>query len=174
VAPNKHFMIGLITAVGVMAIDQFTKWWIIVDVMQPPRIIPVTPFFNLVLGWNRGVSFGLFNTNSPINQWLLPGLALAISAALLVWMWRVENRLLAVSIGLIVGGAIGNVIDRFRYGAVADFLDFHMAGVHWPAFNAADSAITIGAIFLVLDSLFGDAERHKKEDETSGTINDEE
>ena len=171
---NRHFSIGLIIAVGLVAVDQLSKWWIVTNVMRPPQIIPVTPFFNLVLGWNRGVSFGLFNSGSSWNQWLLPVLALIIVAVLLVWLWRVENRLLAVSIGLIVGGAVGNVIDRINYGAVVDFLDFHAVGFHWPAFNAADSGITVGAIILVLDSLFAGPERHKKGDETGGSENDTE
>ncbi len=148
------FRLGLAIALSVIAIDQVSKYWIVEVVMRPPRIIPVTDFFNLVMTWNRGVSFGLFGSHSPYSAWVLIGIALAIVAALGVWLWRTGERLLGAALGLIIGGAIGNVIDRFRYGAVADFLDFHVAGFHWPAFNAADSAITIGAVLIVVDALF--------------------
>ncbi len=160
--PSSVLRLGLGVAAVTVVLDQALKWWIVEHVMQPPRVIPVTPFFNLVMGWNRGVSFGLFNSDSPVNQWLLPLLAAAIVVALVVWLSRVTRRGLAAAIGLVIGGAIGNVIDRLRYGAVADFLDVHVAGYHWPAFNLADSAITVGAVVLVLDSLFGPAEKHKK------------
>lgn len=153
--------LGLVVAALLIVLDQATKWWIMAVVMQPPRIIPVTPFFNLVMGWNRGISFGLFDGDSALNVWILPLVALAIVAALVVWLRRVQGAWLASAIGLVIGGAIGNVVDRLRFGAVADFLDFHVAGYHWPAFNAADSGITVGVAMLVLDSLFMGAEKPK-------------
>ena len=154
--------LGLTIATVTAVLDQALKWWIVEHVMQPPRVIPITPFFNLVMGWNRGVSFGLFNSDSPWSQWLLSALAGVIVVALVIWLRQVSRRRLAAAIGLVIGGAIGNVIDRLRYGAVADFLDLHVAGEHWPAFNLADSAITVGAVVLVLDALFGPTEQHKK------------
>ena len=153
--------LGLVVAILVIVFDQATKWWIMAMVMQPPRIIPVTPFFNLVMGWNRGISFGLFDGDSAINVWVLPLVALAIVAALVVWLRRVQGVWLASAIGLVIGGALGNVVDRLRFGAVADFLDFHVAGYHWPAFNVADSGITVGVTMLVLDSLFLGGEKPK-------------
>ena len=158
--------LGLVVAVVVIVFDQATKWWIMAMVMQPPRIIPVTPFFNLVMGWNRGISFGLFDGNSAVNVWILPLVALAIVAALVAWLRRVQGAWLASAIGLVIGGALGNVVDRLRFGAVADFLDFHVAGYHWPAFNVADSGITVGVTMLVLDSLFLGAEKPKNKDGT--------
>jgi len=155
---------GLLIAVVVAALDQASKWWIITQVMDPPRYVEVTPFFNLVMAWNRGVSFGLFNNDSPYNAWVLTGLATVIVIALLVWLVRSEGKMVLVGIGLVVGGAVGNVVDRLRYGAVADFLDFHVAGLHWPAFNLADSTITVGALLLVLDSLFRGSETPKNGD----------
>ncbi len=134
-------------------LDQLTKWWILTSVMTPPQRIPVTGFFNLVLVYNRGVSFG-FLGGAP--SWATAALiifALLLSVALCIWMWRAENLLLGTALGFVVGGAIGNVIDRFLHGAVVDFLDFHVAGYHWPAFNVADSAITIGVVILIIDSL---------------------
>ena len=148
------FRKGLGLAAAVLILDQITKWWIVFTVMQPPRVIPVTPFFNLVMGWNRGVSFGMLDSDSQAAAWILSLLALAITAALGVWLYRADRLRVAFGIGLVIGGAVGNVIDRVRWGAVADFLDLHWAGYHWPAFNVADSAITVGALVLILDSLF--------------------
>ena len=151
---STHFRKGLMVLALVLAADQITKWWILSTVMQPPRVIPVTPFFNLVLGWNRGVSFGILNSESLIRAWLLPLAVIAIIVALGVWLTRADRPRVAVALGLIIGGAIGNLVDRLRFGAVTDFLDFYAAGFHWPAFNLADSGITVGAIVLILDSLF--------------------
>jgi len=158
---SRQCRLGLLLAVSVIVLDQITKWWIVSSVMQPPRVIPITPFFNLVMGWNRGVSFGLFNSDSPLNDWLLPLIALVIVGFLLVWLVRSESLLMALALGSVIGGAIGNVIDRFNYGAVADFLDLHMAGYHFPAFNVADAGISIGAIILVVDSLFSGPDKNK-------------
>lgn len=146
---------GLMAAALVTALDQLSKWVVLEIVMDPPRIIPVTPFFNLVLVWNRGVSFGfLSHASSQWMPWLLTALALAIMAVLAWWLRRAATRLMVLALGLVMGGALGNVIDRLRFGAVADFLDVHIAGVHWPAFNMADSAITVGAALILYDVLF--------------------
>ncbi len=160
--PNPRlFRWGLMVALAALLFDQITKWWMVEIVMRPPQVIPVTPFFNLVLGWNRGVSFGLFAQQSDYGAWALILIALAIVGVLLVWLYRTENLLPAVGIGLVIGGALGNVIDRVRYGAVVDFLDFHAGGYHWPAFNTADTVIFLGACALVFDSLFTDPEKIK-------------
>lgn len=153
--------LGLSLAVLVAALDQLTKWLIMTVVMQPPRTIPVTPFFNLVLAWNRGISFSLFDNDSPAGPFLLAGFAGLIVLGLAWWLVRVDRPWPAVGIGLVMGGAVGNIIDRLRFGAVTDFLDFHLAGWHWPAFNLADTAITIGVALLVLDGLFDRPERAK-------------
>jgi signal peptidase II len=150
---SPYFHKSLALAAVVFVLDQLTKWWILEKVMQPPRVIPITPFFNLVLGWNRGVSFGLFNTDSAINDWLLPLITAGIAFSLVIWLRRAERRRVAVGLALIVGGAVGNLIDRLRFGAVADFLDIHVFGWHWPAFNVADSGITIGAMVILADAL---------------------
>ncbi len=154
------YLTGLPVAAATTMLDQGTKWFMVETLMRPPRVIPVTPFFNLVLGWNRGVSFGFFNSGSPLNDWLLPAVALVIVVVLLVWMGKSKGLMMAASLGLIIGGALGNVIDRFRYGAVTDFLDFYLGSYHWPAFNLADTAITIGAVVLIADSLFNPPEKN--------------
>ena len=153
--PGRLRRLGLGLAFATIALDQLTKWWIVNFVMNPPNVIEVTPFFNLVLGLNRGVSFGMFSSDSNLSRWLLTALALAIVCALAVWLWRAEKPWLAVALGLIIGGAIGNVIDRAMVGAVVDFLDFHVADYHWPTFNVADMGITCGAAVLIWDSVFG-------------------
>ena len=147
------YRIGLPIAAGVFLCDQASKW-LMLEVMTPPRIIEVTGFFNLVLAWNTGVSFSLFSGSGDFGRWLLTGVALAISAAILVWMGRTDRPLLAAGFGAIVGGALGNVLDRIIHGAVVDFLDFHLAGWHWPAFNLADTAITLGVVAVLADGLF--------------------
>jgi len=144
---------GTLIALLVILFDQLSKWWILNVTMVPPRIIPVTSFFDLVLVHNRGASFGIFSDAPGWASVALIVFAILISIALAIWMWRVNETLLAVALALVIGGAVGNVIDRIRFGAVVDFLDFHVAGWHWPAFNIADSAITIGVILLILDSL---------------------
>ncbi|SUE43984.1 signal peptidase II [Roseomonas gilardii] len=141
---------GAATAALAFALDQATKWWVLAHLMDPPRVIPITPFFNLVLGWNRGVSFGLLSANHPATPWLLASLALAVVVGLVVWTTRDRRPGMAASVGFIAGGALGNVVDRLRHGAVTDFLDFHVAGYHWPAFNLADTAIFVGVALLLL------------------------
>lgn len=162
---------GLLLAGLVLVLDQLSKWYVVELLMRPdgvvdtpfhtPRAIEVLPFLDIVMAWNRGVSFGIFNNDSPYNAVVLTALSLAISAVLVVWMARTADRWLRVALGLIVGGALGNVVDRIRFGAVADFLDLHAGGWHWPAFNLADAAITVGAALLVADALFGQRKSHK-------------
>ena len=152
---NDPLKSGLMVTVLVTVLDQLCKWAMLEIVMEPPRIIPVTSFFNLVLVWNRGVSFGfLGGASSQWIPWLLTVLALAIIATLGWWLRRAANRLMVLALGLVMGGALGNVIDRLRFGAVMDFFDFHAAGLHWPAFNVADSAITVGATLILYDAFF--------------------
>ncbi|MBB3066034.1 MULTISPECIES: signal peptidase II [Limibacillus] len=124
--------------------------------------VQVTGFFNLVLVFNRGVSFGMLGGLGLAWQpYLLAGLAVAISLWLTVWAFRSAGPRVAAAFGLIVGGALGNALDRVRIGAVVDFLDLHAAGYHWPAFNVADSALFLGVALVLLDGLFGGATKSK-------------
>ena len=151
---HKPLLTGSIAALIVALLDQASKWWVLELFDKPPYLIKITGFFNLVLGWNRGISFGLFGSDSEIGKWVLTALAIAICCILAVWLRKASRMIEILAYGMIIGGALGNVLDRIRYGAVTDFLDFHIAGTHWPAFNVADSAIFVGAVLLVTDSLF--------------------
>ncbi|MGK7870634.1 signal peptidase II [Falsiroseomonas sp. E2-1-a20] len=150
--------IGLLLALAVLAVDQATKWYMLF-VLDLPRVghIPLValgPFgFDLTMVWNRGVTFGLLAGEGPWSQTLLALLALGIAGFLLRWMARAENRLTALALGAVVGGAVGNVIDRFRFGGVADFFDAHAWGWHWYVFNPADAAIVLGVMALIGDAL---------------------
>lgn len=143
---------GLTVAAVVLVLDQLTKWLILAWV-QPVPPIEVTGFFNIVLVWNEGVSFGMLQGLGDHGLWVIGGFAVVICAVLLVWLARETRPLTRFALGLVLGGAIGNLIDRVRFGAVVDFLDFHAFGYHWPAFNVSDSAIVIGAALLVVDGL---------------------
>ena len=153
--------LGLPVAALIIALDQATKTWIVHDIMAPPRWIEVTSFFNIVMVWNKGASFGLFSTQSPWTQAILGGFAIVISIVLAVWMYRARSKWLAVALGFVIGGALGNAIDRAIYGAVADFLDFHAYGYHWPSFNVADIAISVGVVMLLFDGLLEKRRDHR-------------
>lgn len=152
------FRLAIPIVVGVLLADQLSKWWILNVVMSPPQDIVVTSFFTVVLAWNPGISFSQLG---HVDPWILSGLALAIVAGLFVWLHRIRLPWPAIALALIIGGALGNVIDRMRFGAVVDFLSFHWQDWYWPAFNLADSAITVGVALLLIDSLFGKSEKAK-------------
>jgi signal peptidase II len=149
---------GLAVAVLAAAIDQAVKLWLLLVLDLGGRgIVTLTPFFDLVLTWNTGISYGLFRQEGPLGQWAL--LALKAIAVILLWIWlsRAVSRLTALSLGLIIGGAIGNAIDRFAYGAVADFALFHVTtatfSFKWYVFNLADVAIVAGVIGLLYETI---------------------
>jgi signal peptidase II len=153
---------GLILAAAVVLVDQGVKWLVLDFFSRRAEPVEITDFFNLVLAWNRGISFSLFHSEEPYAPFALAALALGISVGLAFWLKRMDHRWPATGIGLVIGGAIGNVIDRLRFGAVVDFLDVHWMDYHWPAFNIADSAITVGVLFLITDGLFRRPEGSKK------------
>ena len=142
------------TLAGALALDFVTKWLILNIVMVPPRPIEITPFFNLRLGFNTGVSFGLFRELFLEHPLMLAGIKMVIVAGLVVWAMRTTKPSETIGLGIIAGGATGNVVDRIRQGAVTDFLDFHVGDWHWPAFNMADVTIATGAALLVAGSLW--------------------
>lgn len=169
-----------ISVMLVLLADQVSKWWMLEHVFKS-RVLParedaggmpfvewlttaqdrmpytqieILPFFNLVMVWNRGVSFGLFNDDSLYGPLLLLAMAAVIVVAFSIWLMRTANGVTATGLILIIGGALGNMLDRARFGAVADFLDVHAFGYHWPAFNIADSTICVGIAILLVHGLF--------------------
>lgn len=159
---GRRFFVALAAVVLVLILDQASKIWILNFFAVPgDRSVAVTGFFNLVLVWNRGMSFGLFNNGATANAVIFSVLAAAIVGGLLIWLWRAPSALIGGAIGLVIGGAIGNVIDRLRLGAVVDFLDVHTGLWHWPAFNVADSAICIGVGLMLIDGLLGRRDGYK-------------
>jgi signal peptidase II len=146
--------LGLMTATLIVVIDQAHKWWMLGHYAIESRgRVPVLPFLDLVYVKNLGVSYGLFLQEGHGGQWLLAGFAILAAAAMAVWLARgITNRLVAGSVGLIIGGAVSNAIDRLILGGVADFFSLHAFGFYWYVFNIADTAIVAGVIGLLYDS----------------------
>ena len=140
-------------AVLTIVLDQLSKLWVLNVFDLPSKgSVHVGGPVSLTMVWNEGVSFGLLRAEQDLTRWALVVFSLAVAAFLAVWARKIEKPLLAIAVGLVMGGAIGNAIDRARFGAVADFLDFKALYFPW-VFNVADSAITVGVILLLLDSL---------------------
>ena len=143
---------GLLLAAITVVLDQFTKA-LVLAFLEPYQAVEWAPFLSCVLVCNTGISFGLFAGETALLRWVLIGLALAVSVLLTSWLYKEKRLRVASALGLILGGAIGNVVDRIFRHAVVDFLDLHIGGWHWPAFNLADSAITVGVVLYVFTSL---------------------
>jgi signal peptidase II len=153
-------VLGLIAAGAALLADQASKFWLL-DVYDIAARAPVraTPFLDIVIAWNPGISYSLLPADTAAGRWGLLALALAATVFLGAWMWRTPLRATGLGLGLIVGGALGNVCDRYAYGAVADFFLFHIdterfGRFDWYVFNIADVAIVAGVVFLLYDSLF--------------------
>ena len=148
----RGFGIGM--ALAILVADQLSKWWVLEVFDLPARVsVPVLSWLNLTMVWNRGITFGLLSSDSTWGAVLLAGVALAVVAALAVWLWQAERAAVALALGAVAGGAVGNVIDRVRFGAVVDFVHAHAWGWSWYVFNVADAAIVCGVAVLVLDSV---------------------
>jgi signal peptidase II len=158
---RRYFLkVGLVAAVVSLALDQAAKLWLLsVFDIASRGAVHLTPFFDLVLTWNKGISYGWFQTTSASGEMILLGVKIAAVIGLLVWLARVQSALAATALGLIIGGALGNAIDRLTFGAVMDFALFHIeiAGKDrdWYVFNLADVAIVAGVIGLLYDSFVG-------------------
>lgn len=153
-AATRFFTKGLLAAGLIVLLDQLSKWWILDIFRLPARgIVEVLPFFNLVMVWNRGVSFGLFAADGDMGRWALVAFTIGICGVVAVWLRRADRCLVAAALSLVLGGAIGNIIDRVRLGAVADFIQLHAAGYSFYVFNIADAAISIGVALLLLDAI---------------------
>lgn len=147
--PSLHHIFWFFgVSVTVILSDLITKNWMLELIFSPPRQIILTPFMNLTPVWNSGISFGLFQNNPLVGKFFIPVLALLVVVWLFITLHEL-SRLQRFAAALIAGGAIGNVIDRLRFERVVDFLDLHLGGYHWPAFNLADSAIFMGVVFWI-------------------------
>jgi signal peptidase II len=148
---------GIGAALVVVGVDQLAKYVLLEHFGEAACVDHherVTAFFDLVLTCNRGMSFGLFNTGQGLSVPLFSVAAAAIVVILVFWLSRVHSEMLSSAIGMIIGGAVGNVIDRLRFGGVIDFLYFHLGSWYWPAFNVADSAICIGVFIMLFEGLW--------------------
>ncbi len=150
--PEKNALIWLWLSSLVVLIDQVTKF-AATFYLEYAHPYAVAPFFNLTLLHNKGAAFSFLADAGGWQRWLFTGLAIIISVAIIAWLAKLprQQRWLAIGLAFILGGAVGNVIDRLLYGYVVDFLDFYYENWHYPAFNIADSAITVGAIMLIID-----------------------
>ncbi|MBV9076609.1 MAG: signal peptidase II [Methylobacteriaceae bacterium] len=152
--------IGLPALALTFAADQVSKLWLLFSFDLPAREpVAVGPFMNLIVVWNHGVSYGLFQQQTELGRWLLVGVSVVASLVMAAWLRRAESPVLGLALGLIMGGALGNVIDRIAYGAVFDFVHLHAGGHSWYVFNIADAAIVAGVAALLYDSLLADRRR---------------
>ena len=160
---------GAILAAVCLVLDQISKWLIlnVVD-LDVVHHIEILPFFSLTMVWNKGISMGLLQMESDTGRWLLIAGTAAVTVFLVHWLRKAENQLVGLSLGAIIGGAIGNIIDRFAYGAVADFVHLHapttMGDYSFWVFNVADAGISLGVVGLLIDSLRGGAKSPKRDE----------
>lgn len=182
---QKFFLTGLIILLAF--VDQLSKWWIMEVFYRPrvfeadgaslpffewlttfgqqqfpPTLIEVTSFFNLSMVWNKGVSFGMFASAHDVMPYILSGVAIIMSVILGAWMRRATHLSTLIPLAMIISGALANVWDRLRFGAVADFLDFHYQDMHYPSFNIADCCIVVGVLLLAFDGVILERCREKK------------
>ncbi len=159
------YRLGFIIVFFALTLDRVSKWWIM-EVLELPKIqmVQILPIFNLQWAENRGISFSLLTADGDFGRWALVALTGAIVIGLGIWLKTVQTRVLAIALGLIIGGAIGNIYDRAVFGYVADFLQFHVGDWSFAVFNLADSCISIGAILLIWDSFFGPSSKEESKE----------
>ncbi len=183
--PGRYFIAAFLLIFGVLLADQASKWFVLetmlrekstgpdfwtwfktsaplpyfVDQIEKYKTVTFNGWLNFTMVWNRGVSFGMFDSDNPKMPVMFMCLSLFVAMGLFIWMAIARGRLLLVALPLVIGGALGNVCDRMRFGAVADFIDVHVGDRHWPTFNVADACICIGAGFLIIHALL---DNHQK------------
>ncbi|MDF3023549.1 MAG: lspA [Alphaproteobacteria bacterium] len=180
IRPGRYFIVAFFLILVVIGLDQASKWFVMEsmlrvksenpdfwtwfttrdmveyfsDQQEEYKQVVFNDWLNFTMVWNRGISFGMFGAGAGKTPLLFIALSMLISLGLLIWLVLARTKMLFFALPLIIGGAIGNVIDRVRFGAVADFIDMHLGDRHWPAYNIADACVVIGAIFLILDTIF--------------------
>ena len=186
--PGRFFVIGIFMIFAIIMADQYSKWFVLEtmlrdsevaltpfktwffttheisvfeDVRENYNAVTLTSFMDFVMVWNHGISFGMLQNGGQLMTLGLTFIGLIVSLSLLIYMVLTNKMLINISSGLIAGGALGNTIDRIRFGAVADFIDIHVNGMHWPAFNVADAAIAIGAVIFIISTLNDDKAPHR-------------
>jgi len=162
--------LAILVAIATLALDQASKLYLLfVYDLFLHEPVALAPFIELIVVWNRGISYGLLQQETDLGRWLLTGFSLIAAIGLGVWMLRTPHRFLAVAIALIVGGAVGNAIDRIAYGAVFDFIHVHVGTFSWYVFNIADAAIVAGVIGLVYDSFVLEGRRAKRDESSEAS-----
>ena len=180
IRPGRYFIVAFFLILVVIGLDQASKWFVMEsmlrvksenpdfwtwfttrdmveyfsDQQEQYKQVVFNDWLNFTMVWNRGISFGMFGAGAGKTPLLFIALSMLISLGLMIWLVLARTKMLFFALPLIIGGAIGNVIDRVRFGAVADFIDMHLGDRHWPAYNIADACVVIGAIFLILDTIF--------------------
>ncbi len=159
--PDRRLHAWLI-AIAVVALDQLTKWWVTgpLGINAVPDQLVLTSFFQFTYTENNGISLGLLNATNPVGRWMLVALTSAIAIGVAIWIGREKNRVDQIALGMVLGGALGNIIDRARHGFVVDFLDLHFGDFHpFLVFNVGDAAISIGVVILLLRAFLTRKER---------------
>ena len=169
--PARNIKPWLWLAIAFIAVDQISKW-IVLATMRPGESRYVAPFFNWVLTFNPGAAFSFLSDAGGWQRWFFTVLALGVSGWIVALLRQHSSDFrLSLALTLVLSGAIGNVVDRLRFGAVVDFIQWHVAGLYWPAFNIADSAITLGAALLVWDQFFAKTSPHSVDDAGHSKLN---
>lgn len=177
---NNKWPLAMLFAATIIIADQISKWFVVEHILKPDTAtgflnwlqnppapeffgyIIINPFFNVASVWNYGISFGMLSSGSN-TPFMLIIMTAVITLILTIYMIRTTNHRIVMGLGMIIGGSIGNIIDRIRFSAVIDFLDFHIGEIHYPAFNVADSCIVLGIAFIVFDSLFSKSQKEGKQ-----------
>lgn len=160
---------GFLLALIVLIADQLSKWWILESFNLPQKgSVELLPFLNLTMVWNKGISMGLFNDGGDMGRWILTVVTTIVVIALVVWLVRCTDKWLSLALGALIGGAIGNIIDRIVHGAVADFIHLHAFNWSFYVFNVADAMISLGVIILLFDGLRAQDKSPTRDESKSG------
>lgn len=160
---------GFLLALIVLVADQLSKWWILESFNLPQKgSVELLPFLNFTMVWNKGISMGLMTANGDLGRWILVAVTSVVTIALVVWLVRCSDKWLSLALGALIGGAVGNIIDRIIHGAVADFIHLHAFNWSFYVFNVADAMISLGVIILLFDGLRSEDKSPTRDESKSG------